>query len=150
MKTQLSSRLFLAGLSLNTSILLSTIVSPSAFAQAQADYFYSEAASSSDCEGTGLHDHFETSGDTFSSWTDGDTFSSSAKGDVFSSSSSDSYSNTGSQTIHYADTKDDNSAFSENEAIDPNVFTWSNDPRDVFASSPTDSLQQFPLYSGST
>lgn len=123
MKTQLSSRLFLLGLSLNASIFLATTASPAAFAQAQGDRFSSES----------FCDEFSSSGDEFVS--EGNTYS---------------WAPSRSSSFFYGEKKDDNSAFDDNENIDPNAFTWSSDPRDAFASSPTDSLQQFPLYTGST
>ncbi len=125
MNTLLSSRLFLLGLSINASILLTTMVSPGAFAQAQGDQFTSTA----------------------DNWYG-------PIGDVFSSSSSDlsSYPSSYPPSISffYGQKNGENDAFDDNEKIDPGAFTWTYDPRDPFASRPSDNLDEFPVYKGST
>lgn len=134
MNTQLSSRLFLLGLSFNASVLLTLTVTPGAFAQAQGDTFSSGGF------------------DDYTNYTTGDYFSSS--GDSFSSNTGTSSSEFGpgnsGQHGSNREKVPQNSAFEENENIDPNTFTWSDDPRDAFASQTSDSLQQYPLYKGKT
>ncbi len=127
MNTQLSSRSFLLGLSLNASLLLTITISPGAFAQAQGDVFSSNSF------------------DNDATYITGDYFSS-ASGDTFTSSGG-TFSTAGRST---PEKKPPNSAFDEYEEIDPGSFTWSDDPRDAFASKTSDNLQEFPLYKGRT
>jgi hypothetical protein len=133
MNTQLSSRLFLLGLSLNASIMLTVTVSPGAFAQAQGDVF---SSSGSDDTTYITSDYFSTAGDSFSS-----------RGDTSSSKDAPEVSR---WRVGRFEKEPQNSTFEENENVDPNAFTWSDDPRDAFASGTSDNLQQFPLYKGKT
>lgn len=80
------------------------------------------------------------------SLNEGDYFHSSS-GDFFSSSG-DSFFSVDSGSNYFNDPRDENNAFMDEENIDPNSFTWSDDPRDPFASRTADDLRQYPLYKG--
>ncbi len=134
MKTQLSSRTFLHGFSLYASIILAITVSSAAYAQAQGDCFSSSSDDSfDDCRFRG--DRFTSTG-----------YSGTQR--LIGVPGGYPYSAPRYVTYFTKDLPDQNSAFEENEQIDPDLFTWSDDPRDAFAASPTDSLQKFPLYKG--
>jgi len=68
------------------------------------------------------------------------------QGDVFSSSGSDS-AEFSIESFDYPNAA--NHAFEDEEQIDPTAFTWSDDPRDPFASKTSDDLAKYPLYRGS-
>ncbi len=121
--------------------MLTITVSPGAYAQAQGDVFSSNSFDNDATYITG--DYFSSTGNSFDS-----------SGDSFNSNTGTFTSNVGPANSGKrggnCEKEQQNSAFEENENIDPKAFTWSDDPRDAFASRTSDSLQEFPLYKGKT
>lgn len=134
MKTTSLSRFARLGLCLSAAAFASSMCVESAIAQVQYDRFPSPGFSMQ----TGQDDAYYGAGDFFSS--SGDSFSSGA----------DTFSSVGYSQENYVYPRDINSVFDDEEQIDPTSFTWSDDPRDPFASRTSDELSKYPLYRGET
>ncbi|MBX9949718.1 MAG: hypothetical protein K2Y39_11180 [Candidatus Obscuribacterales bacterium] len=156
---QPKSRAFLLGTVLNVSILIVLAVQSPALSQATGHTESSSASSSQGKEKYGPHytpPYYPGKGDMFESQAnESDSFADSSDTSRWCVSNSlidEQTLKTLAEALTYrrsdfsgANVSD---TFEFDEQLDPQVFTWSDDPRDVFASPPSSSLQKYPLYKG--